>query len=137
VGLGVAASSTKYPTRFYTKGSKSFFSPIFQLEFNFKRKCTLVRFYLLNPSRGKSLKYLWDQEESKKEWGNWSFDSKLFDGDDSSSSKSHSAEKRPRNQMKGGLPWGLSFVVTLNEIDFDYPQFDSSGIRVCLLFQNN
>jgi hypothetical protein len=74
---------------------------------------------------------------SEKQWGNWNFDSKLFDGDVSSSTKSQSDEKRPRNQMKGGRPWGLSFVVTMNEIDFDCPQFDSSGIRVCLLFHNN
>jgi hypothetical protein len=74
--------------------------------------------YLLQSFREKSFQYLWDNEGSnKKIWGNWSFDSKLFDGDDSSSTKSHCDEKRLRNQMKDGRPWGLSFVVTMNEID--------------------
>jgi hypothetical protein len=61
-------------------------------------------------------------------WRDWSFNSKSFE--DEETPKERNDEERPRSQMKGGRPWGLSFVVKMDDKEFDCPQFDSSGTRV-------
>jgi hypothetical protein len=64
-------------------------------------------------------------------WRDWSFNSKSFE--DEETPKERNDEERPRSQMKGGRPWGLSFVVKMDDKEFDCPQFDSSGTRVSFL----
>jgi hypothetical protein len=63
-------------------------------------------------------------------WRDWSFNSKSFEDADEETPKKSNDEHRPRSQMKGGRPWGLSFVVKMDDKEFDCPQFDSSGTRV-------
>jgi hypothetical protein len=67
-------------------------------------------------------------------WTDWSFNSKSFE--ENATPKRRNDEERPRNQMKGGRPWGLSFVVKMDDNkDFDCPQFESSGTRVSFIMK--
>jgi len=83
--------------------------------------------------RNKSLKIAWEKSDKKKsvyekKWKHWSLQRDLRHMNDPATGK---VIQGPMRQASGNWPWGLSFVIVMDDDeDTACPQFDSSGTRV-------